>query len=328
MFVGAPEAMACQPARNRVIDIMRAVAIVLVVFGHVQRGLFQTGEAAGVYWDTVYPVLDYFIYVFHVPVFFVTSGMLLERRPLQSLRQFAERIGRLVLLYVLWNTVNAIPAVVFAGYINRSFGRAGYLDAINPLHVNGIMWFFVALICAQTLHVLSRRYEPARWLAICAAVAVLGLDADFHGAAYGSLWLLAGAEITRLKLLDDVRLKPWQVGASLAAYLAVSALFYALGVPYVMAIPACALALYALYGLGQRFPVRAGVLTSIGKQTLAIYVMHVLVVAGLRIAFVKGLQMPPSGALIVPLTLAGVALPVAAAIALRQLNLGKWVLLD
>src|ERR1044071_4096710 len=121
MFVGAPEAMAYRPARSLAVDVMRAVAIVLVVFGHVQRGLFQTGLTAGVYWDVVYPVVDYFIYVFHVPVFFVTSGMLLERRLQQSPRQFAVRIGRLVLLYLLWNTINAIPAVVFAGYINRSF---------------------------------------------------------------------------------------------------------------------------------------------------------------------------------------------------------------
>src|SRR5262245_15382938 len=121
MFVGSPEHMAWQPARparNHAIDFMRAVAIMLVVVGHVQRGLFQTGQATGIYWDTIYPVLDYFIYVFHVPVFFATSGVLLERHVEQTPKQFASRIGRLVLLYLVWNTINAIPAVFFAGYIN------------------------------------------------------------------------------------------------------------------------------------------------------------------------------------------------------------------
>src|SRR4051812_46130701 len=101
---------------------MRAVAIMLVVFGHAQRGLFQTGLASGVYWDLIYPVVDYFIYVFHIPVFFVTSGVLLDRHADRSPRQFAARIGRLALLYLFWNTINAIPAVFFAGFINRSFG--------------------------------------------------------------------------------------------------------------------------------------------------------------------------------------------------------------
>src|SRR5215472_1077622 len=106
MFVAAPELTACQPARpaaptrSHAIDFMRAVAIVLVVFGHVQRGLFQTGQATGLYWDTVYPIVDYLIYVFHVPVFFATSGALLERHSEQSSKQFGSRLVRLVLLYL------------------------------------------------------------------------------------------------------------------------------------------------------------------------------------------------------------------------------------
>jgi fucose 4-O-acetylase-like acetyltransferase len=331
MFVGAPEHMAGQPARparNFAIDVMRAVAIMLVVFGHVQRGLFQTGQASGIYWDVVYPIVDYFIYVLHVPVFFATSGVLLERYAEQTPKQFAARIGRLALLYLIWNTINAIPAVFFAGYINRSFGQAGYLDAINPLHINGIMWFFVALICAQTLHFLTRRHQWLRLTAIGLSVVVLALDADFHGAAYGTLWLLLGADIARRKLLDNVSDDLSQVGLSAAGYLIASAACYALGVPTTLAIPACAFALHALYCAGQSGALRPGLLTTIGKATLSIYVMHVLIVAGLRIALVKGLQVQPSAMLIVVLTLAGVAVPVAVVHVLRQLRLSRWLLLD
>jgi fucose 4-O-acetylase-like acetyltransferase len=331
MFVGAPEHMAWQPARparNSAIDVMRAVAIMLVVFGHVQRGLFQTGQASGVYWDMVYPVVDYFIYVFHVPVFFATSGVLLERHADQTPKQFGVRIGRLVLLYLIWNTINAIPAVFFAGYINRSFGQAGYLDAINPLHINGIMWFFVALICAQTLHFLTRRHRWLRLTAIGLSVVVLGLDADFHGAAYGSLWLLLGADVARRKLLDNFDYDLSQVCLSVAGYLIASAACYALGVPATLAIPGCAFALHALYCAGQSGALRPGLLTAIGKETLSIYVMHVLVVAGLRIALVKGLQVQPSAMLIVVLALAGIAIPVAAVHVLRRLKLSRWLLLD
>lgn len=328
MFAGAPERIACRPARSLAIDFMRAVAIVLVVFGHVQRGLFQTGQASGIYWDSLYPIVDYFIYVFHVPVFFVTSGVLLARHSGQSVRQFAARTGRLVLLYGLWNTINAIPAVFFAAYINRGFGQAGYLDAINPLHINGIMWFFVALLFAQTAHFLTQRHPPLRWLLIGLSVAALAADADFHGAAYGSLWLLAGAEIARRKVLDDIGCRPWQAGLSAAAYLVASALCYAFGVPYTLAIPACALALHALYCIAQSQLVQLGHLSPVGKETLSIYVMHVPAVAGLRIALVKGLHVQPSAALVVALTVVGVTAPILVVTLLRRLGLSKWVLLD
>jgi fucose 4-O-acetylase-like acetyltransferase len=316
-----------QRARSLVIDFMRAVAIILVVFGHAQRGLFQTGQVAGVYWDAVYPVVDYFIYVFHIPVFFATSGILLDRSE-QSPRQFAARIGRLALLYLLWNTMNAIPAVVFLRFINRSFGRAGYLDAINPVHINGIMWFFVALMFAQTLYFLTQRRQLTRWVAICLSVLVLAIDADFHGAAYGSLWLLAGAEISRLKLLDGNYFSRRQAGLCLASYLIASALCYELNIPYYLAIPACAFGLFALYSFGQVQVDHPVSLTFVGKNTLSIYVMHVLAVAGIRIALIKVFDVQPSAALIIPLTLAGIAIPLTTVILLRRLRLSKWVLLD
>jgi fucose 4-O-acetylase-like acetyltransferase len=317
-----------QPARSVVIDFMRAVAIMLVVFGHAQRGLFQTGVVSGVYWDTIYPIVDYFIYVFHIPVFFATSGLLLDRHPEQSRRQFAARIGRLAGLYLLWNAINAIPAAFFSKFINRSFGQAGYLDAVNPLHVNGIMWFFVAMMFAHTFYFLTQRHSLTRWLVICLSVAVLAIDADFHGAAYGSLWLLVGAQISRLRLLNGSYFSRRQAGLSLAAYLIASALCYALNIPYYLAIPACASGLFALYAYGQTQVVQPGFLTFVGKNTLSIYVMHVLAVAGMRIALINVFGVRPSAMLVVLLTFAGIAVPLVAVTLLRRLRLSKWVLLD
>src|SRR5882762_1218024 len=67
-------------ARDSAIDFMRAVAIVLIVFGHAQRGLFASGDHGSPGWYEVYLLLDYFIYTFHVPVFFLSSGFLIESR--------------------------------------------------------------------------------------------------------------------------------------------------------------------------------------------------------------------------------------------------------
>ena len=316
------------PIRSLVIDFMRAVAIMLVVFGHAQRGLFQTGQVSGIYWDMIYPAVDYFIYVFHIPAFFATSGLLLERSSEQTTRQFAARIGRLAALYLIWNTVNAIPAAFFSKFINRSFGQAGYLDAINPVHINGIMWFFVALMIAHLLYFLTRRHVLMRWLVIGLSLGVLAADADFHGAAYGSLWLLAGAEISRLKLLDGRAFSRRQAGLSLIAYVIASALCYALNIPYDLAVPACAFGLFALYCFGQLPAMQPNGLIFIGRNTLSIYVMHVLAVAGMRIALINVFHVRPSAALIIALTFFGIAIPLVAVTLLRRLRLSKLALLD
>jgi fucose 4-O-acetylase-like acetyltransferase len=323
-----PNLASSEPARSSAIDFMRAVAILLVVFGHAQRGLFQTGQVSGIYWDMIYPVVDYFIYVFHIPVFFATSGFLLERHSEQSPRQFATRVGRLALLYLLWNAINAIPAVVFLRFINRSFGRAGYLDAINPVHINGIMWFFVALIFAHTFYFVTQRHALMRWLAIGLCVVTLAIDADFHGAAYGSVWLLIGAEVSRLKLIDGRHFSRPRAGWFLLAYIIAGALSYAIGIAYYLAIPACAFGLLALYSFGQTQVVQPKFLTFVGKNTLSIYVMHVLAVAGLRIVFISFFQVRPSAILIVVLTFVGVAIPLIAVALFRRLQISRLLLLD
>jgi len=93
---------------------MRGIAILLVIFGHAQRGIFQAAQPEGLYWSHIYPALDYFIYVFHVPVFFATSGILLERQARNSFRDFRSRETRIIGLYLLWNFINAVPAFVFS----------------------------------------------------------------------------------------------------------------------------------------------------------------------------------------------------------------------
>jgi fucose 4-O-acetylase-like acetyltransferase len=316
------------PVRCPAIDFMRAVAIMLVVFGHAQRGLFQTGQVSGVYWVMIYPVVDSFIYVFHIPVFFATSGFLLDRHFNQSPRQFAARIGRLALLYLLWNTINAIPAVFFLRFINRGFGQAGYLDAINPAHINGIMWFFVALMFAHTFYFVTDRHVRMRWTAIGLCVVALAINADFHGAAYGSLWLLVGAEVARRKLLDGRCFSRPQAGLFMLAYVIASALSYAVGIPYYLAIPACAFGLFALFSFGQTQVIQPDFVSFVGKNTLSIYVMHVLAVAGLRIALINFFQVRPSAILIVVLTFAGIAVPLMAVTLFRRLRISKLLLLD
>jgi hypothetical protein len=60
------------------------------------------------------------------------------------------------------------------------------------------MWFFVALFAAYLVHFLTVRLKPLRWAAIAISMLVLAFDMDFHGMAYGTLWLLAGAQVERL----------------------------------------------------------------------------------------------------------------------------------
>lgn len=309
------------------IYFMRVVAIALIVFGHAQRGLAETGMASGTYWSSIYPVVDYAIYEFHVPIFFLTSGLLLEQRNGESLSRLLFRLRRLLLLYLIWNFINAVPAYVFSDLTNRNFGNAGLIDAFNPFHINGIMWFFVALAFAYVAHFLTFRRRVLRWIAILVAVVVLARDVDFAGAAYGTLWLLLGAEVARTFTDRDIDNRGLFMVAAAAVYAAATFCFYGLNVPYTLAIPAGAAAILFFYCAGRVNSLGPTILF-MGKNTLSIYVMHVIIVAGLRILLVRILHLDPSAGLIVVLTIGGIFAPLLLLLGLRYAGLSRLLLLE
>jgi fucose 4-O-acetylase-like acetyltransferase len=312
-------------ARDPAIDFMRAVAIVLVVFGHAQRGLFASGDHGGPGWYEAYRLLDYFIYTFHVPVFFLTSGFLIESRAPVSWSQAIARLGRLMLLYLIWNTLNAVPAIIFADVINRDLRDVSAWYLLNPLRPTGIMWFFVAFMAAQLLHVATQPLKWTRYGLMAIAVVVIALGRDVSGIAYGTLWFLFGAALTRVnyKMTNST----WHVPAALCGFVLITLVSFQLDVPTTLAIPSCILAVFALHELGRAFPPWAAV-ASLSQATLAIYVTHVILVAGARIAALKILGLTSIPLVLAITTVAGIIGPLVLLGAARRLRLSKVLVLD
>jgi fucose 4-O-acetylase-like acetyltransferase len=312
--------------RNGAIDFMRAVAIVLIVFGHAQRGLFASGDHGSPEWFKFYNVSDYFIYTFHVPVFFITSGFLVEQHSPVSRVESIARLIRLLRLYLIWNTLNAIPAIVFSDVINRDVGEGGPWALLNPLRPTGIMWFFLAFIVAHLLHALSQPFKWIRYPLMAAALLVLASGVDYSGIAFGTFWFLAGAALAHRNFepSDALQQATIAIGCVLG-FAAVTWLSFQWEVPTTLALPSCILAVYALYEIGRALPTSA-LIRILSQETLAIYVIHVIFTAGLRIFLVKFLLVGSVPLLILLVTLAGIVCPLAAAWLVRRLPFGRLLL--
>ena len=81
MAQGAPQS---SDTRVEWLDAARGIGIALVVFGHVLRGLFGAQIAADPYWK----IIDYTIYTFHMPLFFLLAGVSVTLGRPQSAPQF------------------------------------------------------------------------------------------------------------------------------------------------------------------------------------------------------------------------------------------------
>jgi len=59
-------------SRTAWVDYAKAIGIILVVYGHVARGLVKSGILPN---SSYFHAVDDFIYSFHMPLFFFLSGL-------------------------------------------------------------------------------------------------------------------------------------------------------------------------------------------------------------------------------------------------------------
>lgn len=71
--------------RNKKIDIFRGILIILVVIGHIGQGIIHD-----------------IIFLFHMPLFFIISGFLLDREHLMKIGYVRSKVKKMLIPYVIY----------------------------------------------------------------------------------------------------------------------------------------------------------------------------------------------------------------------------------
>jgi fucose 4-O-acetylase-like acetyltransferase len=299
--------------RQAWIDVARAVAIVLVVVGHTERGLVAAGMMQGAKVEA----FDHVIYSFHVPLFFLISGLLfaqsIRRQPFR--RSWKARTVRLVQPCLIWSAILLALIVLAAGSANSpvSLGQALAGLLLLPLQPVSIFWFLYTLLICMVVSALLTEYwkwSPARllfWSAIIHAVYLLWftdvettIGLQFIRFAEHQLYFAIGFFLSHTLLGDTSFLRRAQTSkAGVALFAAVSAACFAVAatmlirgnfayqspIGTVAALSGDATILAACYFTVELMKWRPpGFLLMISAETLAIFCMHVPFVSGARIA--------------------------------------------
>ena len=136
-------------SRNYKIDILRVIAIILVVFGH---SIILYSKDWGLY-HSIYevPVLDYLkriINVVQMPLFFMLSGYLLNKEVKNKITLFLfKKTCRLLIPYILVGFFWLLPIrylVGYSGYRGTFFLKRYFTDIILARN-NGHLWFLISL---------------------------------------------------------------------------------------------------------------------------------------------------------------------------------------
>lgn len=326
-----------QAIRVQWIDATRGLAILLVVFGHAAGGVIDSagpGMLGGL--RTVLVA----VYTFHMPLFFVLSGLFVEQRMAVGARRFlAGLIPSIVYPYFLWSIIQVTVIFALGALVNHPPGH--YATTMLSLAWQPVAqyWFLHALFLIQFVALVSFRVGgKALFLAVALALKLfvmfvptpVAINLAASNAPYYALGALFGwrqASLLIARLNREARCLIIAAALAIVAVLAVRATALQ---PYVVVKTASAgelarlgwiplmlpatlaggLALALAADSISRWGGRTAALTEyLGKMTMPIYLLHVLFIAGTRILLDKLLGV--RGVAILPLlVLAGVAGPV------------------
>ncbi|AJY44261.1 acyltransferase [Burkholderia humptydooensis] len=134
--------------RDSYLDTARGAGIILVVYGHVLRGLFAAGLVPAGWPSALLAAADYTIYTFHMPLFFLLSGLHVPK----SLQRAGDvfllaKLRTIVYPYFVWSLLQGAVQIALSSYgMNHAFTPRDLLAiGWRPF---GQFWFLYALfIC-------------------------------------------------------------------------------------------------------------------------------------------------------------------------------------
>ncbi|WP_428719213.1 acyltransferase family protein [Undibacterium curvum] len=146
-------------ARDHWTDIAKGIGILLVVYGHVARGVFNADLGMDAGW---FRLIDDLIYDFHMPLFFWLSGLYL----LSSLQKYGagglirSKLDTLLYPYLVWSLLQGSVEVFLSRYTTSQTNMAEVLRLFWQPRAQ--FWFLYVLFIVFVVAVLLLQRHPTR----------------------------------------------------------------------------------------------------------------------------------------------------------------------
>nr|MBF0682940.1 acyltransferase family protein [Pseudomonas sp.] len=134
--------------RNAWVDYAKAIGIILVVYGHVARGVFNAGLPMD---EELFVLVDSIIYSFHMPLFFFLSGLFfydsLMKRGTGGL--IVNKVDTIVYPFIVWSLLQGFFEAALSNYTN---GQVTVTEVLSLLwEPRAQFWFLYALFMVFVL---------------------------------------------------------------------------------------------------------------------------------------------------------------------------------
>lgn len=280
------------PLRLAWLDYAKGLGIILVVIGHANQAV---GRTHGLVWSDAMRGLDAAIYSFHMPLFFLLAGFAASLGRKQDLQRFARSTFLGVLApYLIWSAAWITLKVSIPGAINHAVGW----DAITRILTEPVehMWFLYHLLLIRVFWFAAGRHASVPLQTSFMAVAVIGsivMRQAPERYAFIAFFLenliCYGAGMRILPQLlgsaSVVDASPKPVAPLAVAWIFAVTLQTTTGSSFFI-LPAALLGSALIVALARSLPAPTTpilrMLRALGEASLAIYLMHLVFMAGAR----------------------------------------------
>lgn len=187
--------MIAATSRFKDLDILRGIAIFLVVFGHITH----TAEIRNYIWS------------FHIPIFFFISGLLFTPSKYENFKFFLKyKIKSLVIPYIIFYLITLIYYICIESHVRGGVSLTKLIIGLfygsyydNYMYFNGALWFLPCLFSMEIIG-YSLKFIHRKWCIILFSLSIFTTGI-----------ILIQHNITWL---------PWGINAALCGFI-----FYSLG---------------------------------------------------------------------------------------------------
>ena len=142
---------------NRInwVDYAKGAGIILVVYGHVIRGLQQNLP------ESFYFISDTLVYGFHMPLFFFLSGLFAEKWSKRDYKTaIKQKVKMLAYPYFLWSFIQCSFNIIFSSYTNTKMNVGDYFRILyKPI---GQFWFLYVIFLMYLAYYILRKFFNIR----------------------------------------------------------------------------------------------------------------------------------------------------------------------
>ncbi len=282
------------------VDFAKGVGIVLVVFGHVWRGVHSAGIAIP---ENVFAGVDRWIYGFHMPLFFFIAGMFAVSGMRKPGREYiGDKLAVIAWPYVLWSLIHGGMEMSAKSITHKPSGL-NWKELIAQIlyHPQGTQFWFLYVLLMSLLAFWAMWRIGLRTTGILGvSIVLLAVKRTVgFGVAFGPIYQFAdefvfvaigawSAEWVKDELANAPKWALPVVGAAGLLFVTIAAgskwsSQHAVGfVAVALAGIAMVFALSAMPGAR-----RAGFVAELGELSLPIYVAHSVATALVRMALLR-----------------------------------------